>query len=224
LGFKGGHASVNHGHADAGSFILQWRGVDWSLDPGNQSYDQVEQVMGNKLWDRDQESPRWTLLSKNNFGHTCLTVNDQLHDVDGMATIQAFREAADTSYALIEMSAVYGELLDFAQRTIRQRNDSTVIITDEFETNSRTKKISWFLISTTNMRQEGEDIWLEKDGQQMKLSIESKVKPQIVIQSLDPPPLAYDIQIAGLKRLELIFPASAFADGKGHIRVRMAGQ
>lgn len=223
LGFKGGKAEVNHGNADAGSFILQWRGVDWSIDLGNQSYNALEQIMGGDLWNRDQDSPRWTLLSKNNFGHSTLTVNDALHQVEGFAPIQAFRAANDTTYAQIDMTAVFGDDLKSATRVFQQHNDSSITITDRFELNEDTQTLSWNLITRAKIIQNGKQLILTQEGKSLGLYIESAETPQIVIKSLSPPPLPYDIDIPGLQRLEIRYQAQAFPKGKGEIKIRMTG-
>jgi hypothetical protein len=41
LGFKAGSASVNHGHMDIGSFVMEADGVRWVSDFGSQSYESL---------------------------------------------------------------------------------------------------------------------------------------------------------------------------------------
>ncbi len=78
---KGGKGTISHGNLDAGSFIFELNGVRWSVDPGVQPYHELEET-GFDLWGTSQDCDRWKLLTKNNFGHSTLTVNDQLHLVD----------------------------------------------------------------------------------------------------------------------------------------------
>ena len=59
-------------------------------DPGNQAYHDLEKT-GFDLWNKAQDSQRWTLLNKGNFGHSTITINNQLHKVDGKATIVDFK-------------------------------------------------------------------------------------------------------------------------------------
>ncbi|MCP4452389.1 MAG: hypothetical protein GY809_13080, partial [Planctomycetes bacterium] len=86
FGGKGGRGRVNHGNMDGGSFIFELNGVRWVVDPGNQSYNALEKT-GFNLWGSNQDAERWTLLTKNNYGHSTLTVNDALHRTDGLVTI-----------------------------------------------------------------------------------------------------------------------------------------
>src|SRR3546814_19145203 len=78
---------------DGGSFVFELDGVRWVVDPGNQSYNELEKT-GFNLWGSCQDCERWTLLTKNNFGHSTISVNGELHRVDGMATIGGFKNGS----------------------------------------------------------------------------------------------------------------------------------
>ena len=84
---------VNHGNMDGGSFIFELDGVRWVVDPGNQSYHELEKT-GFDLWGRCQDCERWTLLTKNNYGHSTLTINGELHRTEGLVTISDFKTGA----------------------------------------------------------------------------------------------------------------------------------
>src|SRR5699024_10857057 len=49
FGGKGGRGTVNHGNMDGGSFVFELNGVRWSVDPGNQGYNELEKE-GFDLW------------------------------------------------------------------------------------------------------------------------------------------------------------------------------
>ena len=74
FGGKGGRGTVNHGNMDGGSFIFELNGVRWVIDPGNQPYHELEKT-GFDLWGKCQECQRWRLLTKNNYGHSTITIN-----------------------------------------------------------------------------------------------------------------------------------------------------
>ena len=44
LAIKGGSASSNHAHMDAGSFVFEAKGVRWAVDPGMQDYNSLESL------------------------------------------------------------------------------------------------------------------------------------------------------------------------------------
>jgi hypothetical protein len=79
---------------DAGSFIFELNGVRWSVDPGSQDYMIGEQ--GFDLWRQCQDCQRWELLTKNNHGHSTLTVDDKRHVVDGYALVKKSKKRKKT--------------------------------------------------------------------------------------------------------------------------------
>ena len=68
MGFKGGSPGTNHAHMDVGSFVVDMQGVRWAVDLGGQGYHGLES-RGVDLWNRGQDSERWTVFRLNNFGH-----------------------------------------------------------------------------------------------------------------------------------------------------------
>jgi len=221
FGGKGGRGTSPHGNMDAGSFIFELDGVRWSVDPGNQSYHPLE-ATGFDLWGRCQDCQRWTLLTKNNFGHSSLTVNGKLHIVDGFAGLKEFKEG-DKPEATFEMSEVFGEDLKNAERRFLKEDNRSITIEDRFETTSTTELITWQMITAADIDLTEGGAVLMMDGK--KLKVENLSHPGIgfSIINLDPPPLELDREIEGLKRIELRLPAYLFDEGKGEIKVRLKG-
>ncbi|WP_277485842.1 heparinase II/III domain-containing protein [Catalinimonas alkaloidigena] len=220
FGGKGGRGTVNHGNMDAGSFIFELNGVRWVVDPGNQSYHELEKT-GFNLWGRCQECERWTLLTKNNYGHSTLTVNDKLHVVDGFASIADFKEG-ETPEAIIDMTEVFGEDLASASRRFIKENDNSLLIEDQFQTNENTENITWQLMTTANVEIVDGGAILHQDGKQLKLENISHPELGLSIISLDPPPLELDRNIENLKRLEIRMPAYLFPENEGKLQVRLS--
>ena len=62
VGLKGGAASSNHGHMDAGSFVYESQGVRWSDDLKRPDYAGIENLTaaaGGSYWTMTQMSLRW---------------------------------------------------------------------------------------------------------------------------------------------------------------------
>ena len=68
VGIKGGTASANHAHMDAGSFVFEAQGVRWAQDLGMQEYYSLEKE-GVRLRNGDQDGQRWDVFRYNNFVH-----------------------------------------------------------------------------------------------------------------------------------------------------------
>jgi hypothetical protein len=222
FGGKGGRATTNHGNMDAGSFLFELNGVRWVVDPGNQNYNALEQT-GFDLWTNCQDCERWTLLTKNNYGHSTVTVNNELFITDGAATLQNFKEG-DKPEACFDMSAVYGENLKSAKRKFLKDSPVSIVIEDQLRISDKTELITWQLITTADVKLVHGGAILMKDGKELKLENLSHPELDISVVSLYPAPLKLDRQIEGLKRLEIRIPAWTIEDGMTKIQVRLSGK
>jgi hypothetical protein len=221
LGAKGGRGSVNHGNMDAGSFVFELDGVRWVVDPGKQNYHELEKT-GFDLWGKCQECDRWTLLTKNNFGHSTLSVNDELHEVDAYAAISDFK-GGDRGSATIELTDIYGDRLTAASRRFSREDARSLLIEDRFTINEDTHTITWQLMTTADVELIPEGAILRQQGKQLRVQNLSHPELKITVVQLDPPPLALDRRIAGLKRLEIRMPAYIFSEEEQVLRVLLSG-
>ena len=221
FGGKGGRGTVNHGNMDAGSFIFELNGVRWSIDAGNQKYHTLEKT-GFDLWHRCQNCQRWTLLTKNNFGHSTLTVNNQHHVVDGMAFFTHFQDG-DAPEATLDLSAAFEGQLKSAQRRFVKDSPTSLLIEDSLVASDSTKVITWQLLTVADVEIVKGGAVLHQDGQQLKLENLSHPEISVSVISLDPAPMELDRQIKNLKRIELRLPAYIMKEGTTTLRVRLSG-
>lgn len=222
FGGKGGRGTTSHGNMDAGSFIFELNGVRWSIDPGNQNYNTLEQA-GFDLWNSTQNGQRWTLLTKNNYGHSTVTVNDSLFINNGQATLLNFQDGKTPS-ATFDLTAVYGDKLKSAKRTFLKDSPLSVIIEDNIETNAKTQSITWQMLTQADVEFVKGGAILKQDGKTLKLENISHPQLQLSVVSLYPAPLKLDRQMEGLKRIEIRIPAWTIENGKTNIKVRLSGQ
>jgi hypothetical protein len=219
LAAKGGAASLNHSNMDAGSFIFESQGVRWAIDPGNQDYNPLERVMGGKLWERMQNSARWTLLTKNNFYHNTLTVNDSLHKVNGHAPLVSFDSVGKS--ATFQLDSLFGSGRVSAKRVISLLKNSGMEVTDSLVFGVGMRTISWTLMTTAEVQLVSGGAVLKQDGKSVQLQILEPSQVQLSVIPCSPPPLPYDKNISLLKKLEIRIPAWIFDRGKGIIRVQI---
>lgn len=220
FGGKGGRGSSNHGNMDAGSFVFELNGVRWSVDPGNQDYNALE-ITGFDLWSRCQNCQRWTLLTKNNFGHSTITINDKPHQVDGFADLVDFKEGSSPQ-ATFDLTPVFGNDIKSFKRSFTKENDQSLLINDQFECSDSTKMITWQMMTTASVEIKDGGLVLRQSGKVLKVENLSFPDLSFSVASLDPPPLALDRRIEGLKRLELRVPAYILKERKGEIKVRLS--
>lgn len=219
FGGKGGHATISHGNMDAGSFIFELDGIRWVIDPGNQDYHTLE-TTGFNLWSSCQDCQRWTLITKNNYAHSTLTVNNQLHIANGHATLLEVKEGTQPE-AIFDITAPYAGLLKNARRSFTKTDATSLVITDELETLPETELITWQLMTTADVEVTKGGAILRQEGKTLRLENLSHPDFLLSVVSLDPAPLALDRQIKGLKRIELRVPAWTLKDGKGTIRLKL---
>ena len=222
FGGKGGRGSVNHGNMDAGSFIFELDGVRWVEDPGNQSYHALEKT-GFDLWGRCQDCERWTLLTKNNYGHSTLTFNHKLHAVNGFASIIDFKEGK-TPTATLDMSPVFGGEENTVIRKFTKESDQSLLIEDQIQVHDSMEVITWQLMTTADVKVVKGGVILTQDGKHLKVDNLTHSDLSFSVIALDPPPLELDRKIEGLKRLELNIPAYLLTKDSETIRIRLSGK
>ena len=140
FGGKGGHATTSHGNMGAGSFIFELNGVRWVIDPGNQNYNTLEQA-GFDLWGSCQECGRWKLITKSNFGHSTVTVNNQLFVNTGHAPLVNFKDGANPE-ATFDLKNLYGENINSATRKFLKDSPVSMIIEDNIEVSEETELLT----------------------------------------------------------------------------------
>lgn len=222
FGGKGGRGTVNHGNMDEGSFIFELNRVRWVVDPGNQSYHALEKT-GFNLWARCQNCERWTLLTKNNFGHSTISVNNQMHVVDGKAIITDFKDG-EKPEATIDLTPTFAGQLKSAKRMFVKDSPTSLLIEDQFELSDETKMVTWQLMTTADVEIVKGGAILKQNGKELKLENLSHPDFTLSVVSLYPAPLKLDRQIKGLKRIEIRIPAWTFENNKGEIKVRLSGK
>ena len=222
FGGKGGRGSVSHGNMDGGSFVFELDGVRWSVDPGNTGrYGWIERT-GFGLWQMRQDGDRWKLVNKGNFGHSTISVNNQLHRVDGLATITDFK-AGGRPETTIDMTPTFEGQLKSASRKFIKDGPRSLMIEDDIELSEDTELITWQLMTQADVEIIKGGALLKQDGKSLKLEILSHPEFTPTVISLYPPPLYVDTKKEGLKRLEIRFPAWTIEDDTLSIKVRLAG-
>jgi len=175
-GFKGGTASSNHAHMDVGSFVMDADGVRWAMDFGPQDYNSLEQ-RGVDLWNMNQNSQRWEVYRYNNFAHNTLTVNGQLHLVNGKAKIDSYSSTPDFMNAVSDISSLFEGRLAQCLRGIAIINKQYVVVKDEIKASGQEATVQWKMLTSADARITGRNaIELRKDGKRLKIEVSGPAK------------------------------------------------
>ena len=210
VGFKGGRAGTNHAHMDAGSFVMEADGIRWASDFGPQDYNSLE-TQGVDLWNREQNSQRWQVFRYNNFVHNTLTVNNQLHLVDGYADIVSWSSNSSLMNAITDMSKVFEGQLSRCIRGVAIVNQEYVVLRDEVTATANETTVRWTMLTTAEAKITGKNtIELNKDGMKLKMEVAEPAKITMKTWSTIPPN-DYDAPNPGaiLVGFEVIIPANA---------------
>jgi hypothetical protein len=170
VGFKAGSPSVNHGHMDIGSFIMEAEGVRWAYDFGLQNYESLESK-GMSIFGRTQDAQRWTIFRLNNYAHNTLTVNNELQRVEGYAKIDRHSTETNFPFAISDISTVYNGQLKKATRGIGIMDEKYVVIRDELETLDKSTKVRWNMATLANVELGNKEATLTKDGKRLILKV-----------------------------------------------------
>jgi len=171
LAVKGGSGQVNHGHLDAGSFVLDAWGVRWAIDPGRVDYHAMES-RGLEIFDRDPDSDRWKIYRHTNFAHNTLTLNGQLHRVDGFAALEMQSLDDGRSAVTIDLTETLGKPITRATRTFTFNPAGTVEVTDEVQGLGPDDTLTWAMLTTAKATHRGHTITLEQGGRTLRLTLD----------------------------------------------------
>jgi len=176
LGFKAGSASVNHGHMDIGSFVMESDGVRWASDFGKQDYESLESK-GIEVFGRTQDAQRWSIFRLNNQAHNTLTIDNQLQLVKGYAKIDRFSDQPEFSFAVSDLSSVYENQLSSAKRGVGIVDSKYVVIRDELTAENKTTTVRWTMMTEANVEITGKNsLTLTKDGKKLFFKVVSSAE------------------------------------------------
>ncbi len=185
LGFKAGSPSVNHGHMDVGSFIMEADGIRWASDFGMQDYESLESK-GMNIFGRTQDAQRWTIFRLTNRVHNTLTIDNQLQQVKGYAKIDQFSDKPDFMYAVSDISQVYENQLTSAKRGVAIVDQKFVVVSDELVASNKPATLRWTMLTSATPKLGKNGIVLTKDGKTMNLKVNTSAKVTMKTWSTTP--------------------------------------
>ncbi|MCL4481217.1 MAG: heparinase II/III family protein [Bacteroidetes bacterium] len=185
LGFKAGSASVNHGHMDIGSFVMEADGTRWASDFGMQDYESLESK-GIQVFGRTQDAQRWSIFRINNRAHNTLTVDNQLQMVKGYAKIVKFSDQPDFMFAQSNLSTVYQGQLASEKRGVAIVDKKFVVVRDEMAAKNKATTVRWTMMTSADVKLGAHSILLSKEGHTLSVRINATSKIKMKTWSTEP--------------------------------------
>ncbi len=171
VGFKAGSPSVNHGHMDIGSFIMEADNIRWGIDLGKQDYESLESL-GMKIFGKTQDAERWTIFRMATYSHNVLIIDDKQQRVDGYARIDKYSDGDNFMYAVSDLSAVYQGQLEGAARGVGIRDGKFTIVRDEIETLDQTTSVRWNMVTSADVELGNREATLTDEGKTLYLKVQ----------------------------------------------------
>jgi hypothetical protein len=176
LGVKAGSPSANHGQMDIGSFVLDADGVRWAMDLGAEGYHGIES-RGMNLWDRSQNSDRWTIFRQSNEGHNTLVIDGKLQIAKGKVPVISFSDNSKHPHTIVDLSPVYEGQAKSIHRGFKLLATREVLIQDELSGLKPGSRVRWGMITpATPGGPDGPRLRLRQGEASMSLLIRSAGK------------------------------------------------
>jgi hypothetical protein len=210
VGFKGGSPSANHGQMDIGSFVLDADGVRWALDLGAEGYHGIES-RGMNLWNRNQDSDRWTIFRQRNEGHNTLVIDGQLQRAAAAGKMVRFSDDPDFPHSVLDMSAVYEGQAESVRRGVALLNSREVVIQDQLTGLRPGRRVRWAMITPGNPGEAGRrTVLLKQVDVQLELTILSPSEVVWRVEDSATPKREWDSPNSGTHMIafEAVAPAS----------------
>ncbi|MEM6332060.1 MAG: heparinase II/III family protein [Planctomycetota bacterium] len=176
VAIKGGQGRTDHGHLDAGSFVVDMLGQQWAIETGKENYGSIEAEFaktGGGLWNLGQQSRRWSLLRYHNRFHNTLTRDNQRHDVDGRATVIAAGDQP-APHASIDLTPVFGGSVARSTRSVSLPSADQVVFEDRVAGAKPGDEMAWAWVTDAEVFRESDQLYrLTKGGESVWLRITS---------------------------------------------------
>ncbi len=203
VGFKAGPLLSHHNNLDAGTFVLDAKGVRWAVDLGVGNYD----LPGYFL------EKRFDYYRTATIGQNTLTFGIGNQQTIGRAQVEEFAQFPDYHFAIADLSDPYGKPLGAIRRGIALIGKEKVLVQDEI--NGQTEPVAWTMHTEAKITLDGQNAILSQDGQALHARILSPSGAQFSVRSADPCHTPFDAECkeqnpnTGVSRLMIERPAQA---------------
>ncbi|QDU87048.1 Heparinase II/III-like protein [Pirellulimonas nuda] len=193
VGVKAGSPSASHGHMDAGSFVLDADGVRWALDLGAENYHGIES-RGMNLWDRSQDSDRWTIFRQMNHSHNTLVIDDQLQRAAGRSEVVKFSDDPQNALTIVDLTETYGDQARSIRRGVRLLPWGQVLIQDELTGLKPGTHVRWGMVTPGRPESDpgADEMVLRQEEATLRMKIQSPSAAQWRLIDTEKPRNAWD--------------------------------
>jgi len=206
LAVKGGRVDHGHAHLDSGSFVLEAGGVRWAVDLGMQNYHSLESK-GLSLWNTAQEADRWKVFRYNNRSHNTLTIDDQLHRVDGVVEFTRFDP--ENAVAELDLSPVFANQAEQVTRHFKVTGHQ-LTVSDHLQGLKSGASVRWTMATQAAVEIKDNQASLRQNGRKLLVTLRQPGAATIQVIPADPPDDGFNAPNPGTSLLivDAVAPAS----------------
>ena len=104
-------------------------------------------IPGDDLWNREQDSDRWTIFRQQNDGHNTLVIDGQLQCAAGNGTFVTFSDHPQFPHSILDLSDVYRLQADRVRRGVGLFPTGEVLFRDELDGLKPGSSVRWGMIT-----------------------------------------------------------------------------
>jgi len=220
LAVKGGKLAVNHGHLDAGSFLLEADGVRWFHELGQERAWYLKKIPDQykRAWKHDWA--RWDLFRYTDRGHNTLSIGDDHMRVDGAVPILAGGGGDSPAWAQVDLGQAFADRCESARRGVALIDDRRRFLIQD-ELTGLTAPVDWHALTRadTAIAADGRSAVLDEAGETLHVELLAPAGARLAIRSAHP---GNDIEHAN-EDYQVLHVDLSGVKGDGHKRVIRIG-
>ena len=180
------------------------------MDLGAEGYHGIES-RGMNLWDRGQDSDRWTIFRQSNEGHNTLVIDGQPQRVSGKGRIIKFFDDPESPHSIVDMSEVYAGQAESVLRGTALVDSVNVLIQDQLSGLEPGSRVRWGMITPASVKAvQGSRIELRQEGKTLVMTLLAPGGSQWMIVDTEEPRNDWDSPNPGTRMVafEVVAPES----------------
>ncbi|KAJ5711761.1 hypothetical protein N7488_005917 [Penicillium malachiteum] len=172
FGFMGGFNGRSHGHLDAGSFVVDYKGYRWAELLGSDSYSLTDYFDAPQRWTYYRcRSEGANTLSISNKAQTALHFANQIPSSNNsLRWVGSFDSSS--RFGVANLTEAYSNVTTSVLRGVAFMNDSQILIRDEVRASSAVDiATSWHTTATVSIASDNQSATLTQDDVTMDVTL-----------------------------------------------------
>ncbi|RAO73933.1 uncharacterized protein BHQ10_009945 [Talaromyces amestolkiae] len=187
FGLMGGFNGRSHGHLDAGSFVIDYKGYRWAELLGSDSYSLADYFVAPRRWTYYRcRTEGANTLSISNQSQVALSFANQIPSANN-SLLWAGSFDSSSRFGVVNLTDAYENVTTSVLRGVIVLNDSQLLIQDEISAPAPVDiAASWHTISTVSLDSDNRTATLTQGNIAMDLSLLSPSNAYLELTDTNP--------------------------------------